>query len=123
MTQQVFEIIGYFATAFAGTFFGWLFGRRKYNEEVEGAKVQNFDAAIGAYKKMYEDMINDLKSQNEDLVAQKEDLKKEIEQLKQELSENRKQIITLTNFVLASAIQRGESTTDTSFEDLKKIIK
>lgn len=112
--QHVWEIVGYLATAFAGTFFGWLFSRRKYNEEVNGSKVQNFAAAIDAYKKMYEDMIDDLKTQNGEL-------KEEVESLKQELSENRKQIITLTNFVLASAIQRGEPTA--SFEDLKDIIK
>lgn len=111
---QVWTILGYLATAFAGSFFGWLFGRRRYNAEVEGARVQNFDAAIEAYKKMYEDMIDDLKAQNGEL-------KEEVESLKQELSENRKQIITLTNFVLASAIQKGES--PDSFNDLKEIIK
>lgn len=112
--EQLWEIIGYLATAFAGTFFGWLFGRKKYNAEVEGTRVQNFDAAIEAYKKMYEDMIDDLKVQNGEL-------KEEVESLKQELSENRKQIITLTNFVLASAIQKGGI--PNNFEDLKKIIK
>ena len=112
--EHVWEIIGYLATAFAGTFFGWLFSRKKYNEEVNGSRVQNFDAALNAYKKMYEDMIEDLKTQNGEL-------KEEVESLKQELSENRKQIITLTNFVLASAIQRGENTNN--FEDLKEIIK
>jgi peptidoglycan hydrolase CwlO-like protein len=112
--EHIWEIVGYLATAFAGTFFGWLFGRKKYNAEVEGTRVQNFDAAIEAYKKMYEDMISDLKEQNGEL-------KEEVDSLKQELSENRKQIITLTNFVLASAIQRGENTNN--FEDLKEIIK
>lgn len=112
--EHIWEIVGYLATAFAGTFFGWLFSRRKYNEEVNGSRVQNFDAALNAYKKMYEDMIEDLKTQNGEL-------KEEVESLKQELSENRKQIITLTNFVLASAIQRGESASN--FEDLKEIIK
>ena len=57
--EKIIEIVGYLVTAFAGTFFGWLFGRKKYNAEVEGTKVQNFDAAIEAYKKMYEDMIAD----------------------------------------------------------------
>ena len=112
--EHIWEIVGYLATAFAGTFFGWLFSRRKYNEEVTSSKVQNFDAALNAYKKMYEDMIEDLKAQNGEL-------KEEVESLKQELSENRKQIITLTNFVLASAIQRGENASN--FEDLKEIIK
>ena len=112
--EHLWDILGYIIPTACGGFFGWLFGRRKYNEEVEGARVQNFDAAIGAYKKMYEDMIEDLKAQNGEL-------KEEVDSLKQELSENRKQIITLTNFVLASAIQKGES--NGNFEDLKAIIK
>ena len=112
--EKIIEIVGYLVTAFAGSFCGWLFGRRKYNAEVEGTKVQNFDAAIEAYKKMYEDMISDLKEQNGEL-------KEEVESLKQELSENRKQIITLTNFVLARAIQGGNNASD--FENLKEIIK
>ena len=112
--EHIWEKVGYLATAFAGTFFGWLFGRKKYNAEVESTRVQNFDAAIEAYKKMYEDMISDLKEQNGEL-------KEEVDSLKQELSENRKQIITLTNFVLASAIQRGENTNN--YEALKEIIK
>lgn len=113
--EHIWEIVGYLGTAFAGTFFGWLFGRRRENAEIEGTKVHNFDATIEAYKKMYEDMIDDLKAQNGEL-------KEEVESLKQELSENRKQIITLTNFVLASAIQRGENSSN-NFEDLKEIIK
>jgi len=111
---NLWSILGYIATSGIGGFFGWLFTRKKYNEEVQSTRVQNFDAAIAAYKKMYEDMIEDLKAQNGEL-------KEEVESLKQELSENRKQIITLTNFVLASAIQKGES--NGNFEDLKAIIK
>lgn len=112
--EHFWEILGYIIPTACGGFFGWLFGRKKYNAEVEGTKVQNFDAALNAYKKMYEDMIDDLKAQNGEL-------KEEVESLKQELSENRKQIITLTNFVLASAIQQGQPSTN--FEDLKEIVK
>ena len=112
--EHFWEILGYLGTAFAGTFFGWLFSRKKEKVELEGSKVQNFDAAIEAYKKMYEDMIEDLKSQIGDL-------KEENVSLKEELSENRKQIITLTNFVLASAIQKGS--TPENFEELRQIIK
>ena len=104
--EHIWEILGYLATAFAGSFFGWLFGRKKYNAEVDGTKVQNFDAAIEAYKKMYEDMIGDLKEQVEEL-------KSENTALKEELSENRKQIITLTNFVLASAMQKADGAVPT----------
>lgn len=113
--EHLWEIIGYLGTAFAGTFFGWLFGRRREKLELEGTKVQNFDAALDAYKKMYEDMIEDLKSQNEDL-------KEEVSSLKQELSENRKQIITLTNFVLASALKSQKEDLG-GLDELKEIIK
>jgi len=112
--EHLWEILGFVVTAFVGTFFGWLFGRKKEKVELEGTKVQNFDAALEAYKKMYEDMITDLKTQVIEL-------KEENVSLKEELSENRKQIITLTNFVLASAIQKGS--TPENFEELRQIIK
>ena len=63
----LWSIISYALTSGIGGFFGWLFTRRKYNEEVESTRVQNFDAAIEAYKKMYEDMIDDHKTQNGEL--------------------------------------------------------
>ena len=110
----LWSIVSYIFTTGIGSFFGWLFTRKKYNAEVEGARVQNFDAAIEAYKKMYEDMIDDLKTQNGEL-------KGEVESLKQELAENRKQIITLTNFVLASAMRKADENCD--FSELKEIIK
>ena len=113
--EHLWEIIGYLGTAFAGTFFGWLFGRRREKLELEGTKVQNFDAALDAYKKMYVDMIADLKSQNIEL-------KEEVDSLKQELSENRKQIITLTNFVLASALKSQKEDLG-GLDELKEIIK
>ena len=83
-------------------FIAWFFTRRQYEEQVNSQKVQNFDAALEAYKKMYEDMIGDLKEQVEDL-------KSENSSLKDELSETRKQVITLTNFVLASAMQKADN--------------
>ena len=110
----LWSVLGYILTSGLGGFFGWLFTRKKYNEEVQSTRVQNFDAAIEAYKKMYEDMIDDLKTQNGEL-------KEEVENLKQELSENRKQIITLTNFVLASAMRKADEGSD--FTELKEIIK
>jgi len=110
----LWSAVSYVLTTGVGGFFGWLFTRKKYNEEVESVRVQNFDAAIEAYKKMYEDMIDDLKNQVNDL-------KEENASLKEELSENRKQIITLTNFVLANAIRSGESAGN--FDDLKEIVK
>lgn len=110
----LWSVLSYVFTSGLGGFFGWLFTRRKYNAEVESTRVQNFDAAIEAYKKMYEDMIDDLKTQNGEL-------KEEVENLKQELSENRKQIITLTNFVLASAMRKADDSSD--YTELKEIIK
>ena len=110
----LWSIISYVCTTGLGSFFGWLFTRRKYNEEVETTRVQNFDAAIEAYKKMYEDMIEDLKTQNGEL-------KEEVDNRKQELSENRKLIITLTNFVLASAMRKADENSDLA--ELKEIIK
>lgn len=122
--ENLWTIIGgVIATLFA-SFTSWFFTKKKYKQEVEGAKIDNFDKAIEAYKKMYEDMLTDLKDQNTDLREQKEDLKKEIEQLKAELSENRKQILTLTNFVLASALKRADGQfPDSALEGLKDIIK
>ena len=117
MEGEIFSIgsiIGYIITTVCGPLLGWLLGKKKYDAEVEGSRVQNFDAAIEAYKKMYEDMIDDLKAQNGEL-------KEEVESLKQELAENRKQIITLTNFVLASAMRKADDVTD--FSELKEIIK
>lgn len=116
-------LLGLGGTLVSG-FTSWFFTRKSYEAEVKNKEVNNFDAALDAYKKMYEDMINDLKDQNADLRGQKEDLKKEIETLKSELSENRKQIITLTNFVLASALQRADGNIPSeTVETLKDIIK
>lgn len=113
MDEFVVGIIGAITTFISG-FSSWFFTRRAYKAEVSNKEINNFDAAIGAYKKMYEDMIEDLKAQNSDL-------KEEVESLKKELSENRKQIITLTNFVLANALQKGDDIT--KYEDLRNIIK
>lgn len=112
--NTLWSIVSYAATSIITAFCTWFFTRKKYNEEVQSSRVQNFDATIEAYKKMYEDMIEDLKTQNGEL-------KEEVESLKQELSENRKQIITLTNFVLASAMRKADEGTD--FTELKEIIK
>lgn len=114
--EQIWSIIVYVCTTAAGGFFGWLFARKKYNAEVDATKIQNFDSSINAYKKMYEDMIDDLKTQNNEL-------REEVNSLKNELSENRKQIITLTNFVLASAIKRADGEEVANLSNLKNIIE
>lgn len=109
----------------------WFLSRSKYKAEVETTKISNFDASIDAYKKMYEDMLGDLRTEksdlqaeNQKLQAEKEDLKKEIAELKAELVEQRGQIMTLTNFVLASTLQKsGVAVPDAAVESLKNIIK
>lgn len=93
------------ATTGVGGFFGWLFGKKEADVRIKGEEVSNFDKSLDAYKKMYEDMIGDLKDQNADL-------KQEVNELKQELAENRKQVMTLTNFVLASAVRRADASLD-----------
>lgn len=124
MNEQIWTIIGYFASALAGTGGGWFFTRNKYKQEVEGAKIDNFDKALDAYKKMYDEMIADMKiqndtlrGQNQELTEQNNELKEQISSLKLEVAESRKQIMTLTNFVLASAIQRADGNPDTILSD------
>lgn len=116
MIDQIWIYLGGIFTTIVSSFVTWFFAKSKYKAEVEGAKIDNFDRAIDAYKKMYEDMIADLKGQNAEL-------KEEVESLKNELNQNRQQIMTLTNFVLASAIQRADGNLSTeSIEHLKNII-
>ena len=114
------EIAVIVATALSGSglggFFGWLFGRRQQKANANSTEIGNFNAAIEAYKHMYEDMISDLK-------VNQAELKKENQDLKEELSENRKQIMTLTNFVLASAIKRADGTlVQEDIENLRKML-
>jgi len=142
MSAEIWNIIGYFASATAGSFASYIFARNKYKAEVEGAKIDNFDKSLDSYKKMYEDMIANMKEQNDlvitqnrelsneklQLIDEKKELKKEIVELKNEIAESRKQIMTLTNFVLASAIKRADGgeeniLTPESLESLKKIMK
>lgn len=105
------------ATTGVGGFFGWLFGRKETAVRIKGQEVDNFDKSIEAYKKMYEDIVEDLKTQVGDLKA-------ENEELKNELTETRKQIMTLTNFVLASALQRADGNfPPEAVENLKKILQ
>ena len=117
MTEVLSTVLISIATSGVGGFFGWLFGRREANVKIKGEEINNFDRALDAYKKMYEDIIDDLKTQVGDL-------KQENTALKEEISENRKQVMTLTNFVLASAIKRADSTLDeAAFSSLKEIVK
>lgn len=110
---NLWSVLGYLGTTLGGAFGGWLFGRRKYNEEVNGAKVQNFDAALDAYKKMYDSMLEDYKRENGEL-------KEEVASLKQELAENRKQLFTLTKFVLDNI--NKPSNDDRDYSELEEII-
>lgn len=122
--ENIWQLVSTVVTSIVTGACGWFFARSKYKQEVESVKISNFDSSINAYKKMYEDMINDLKDQNGELREQKEELKKEITGLKDELSETRKQVITLTNFVLASALKRADENLDEpTLTALKDIIK
>jgi len=117
MSEILSTVLISIATTGVGGFFGWLFGRKEANVRIKGEEINNFDRALDAYKKMYEDIIEDLKTQVNEL-------KDENTSLKEEVSENRKQLMTLTNFVLASAIKRADSTLDeAAFSNLKEIIK
>lgn len=116
MIQTWIALVSTSIGSFISALISWIFARKKNAEEVNAQKVQNFDAAIAAYKKMYEDMIDDLKTQVVDV-------KNENTSLKNELSEARKQIITLTNFVLASALQKDNiDLNQESVNNLKKIL-
>ena len=149
MSTELWNIIGYFASAIAGSGGAYLFARNKYKAEVQGAKIDNFDKSLDSYKKMYEDMIANMKEQNDlvieqnrqladqnreladektNLIQEKKELKKEIVELKTELAETRQQVMTLTNFVLASAIKRADGgeeniLTPESIKVLKGIMK
>lgn len=114
-------ILGALGTFLSG-FFSWFFTRRSYQADVKGKEVANFDSSIDAYRKMYEDMLDDLRNQNSELKEQNAELKREIDQLKKEQNESRNQIITLTNFVLATALKRSEEIKPATVDTLKKIL-
>ena len=112
MSQGVLEIISWVASSgILGGAAGWFFSRRKYNAEVKNAEVNNFDAAIDAYKKMYDNMIFEYKQKNEEL-------SEEVNSLKRKLEATERQVLTLTNYILGQALG-GQSNID----NLKDIIK
>ena len=99
MGNSIIEILGYvFSSGALGGVLGWIFSKRKYNAEVKTVEVNNFDAALSAYKKMYDDLIDEYKNKNNDL-------QKEVESLKTKLAATEKQVITLTNYILAQAMK------------------
>ncbi len=107
--------VGILATglgAFISALVTRIFTKKQYDESVEAQRVQNFDAALEAYKKMYEDMIDDLKQQVVDL-------KEENKELNKRLGDTTQQVITLTNFVLANALRRADG--DLNMEDINKL--
>ena len=112
MSQGVLEVISWVASSgILGGAAGWFFSRRKYNAEVKNAEVNNFDAAIDAYKKMYDNMIFEYKQKNEEL-------SEEVNSLKRKLEATERQVLTLTNYILGQALG-GQSNID----NLKDIIK
>lgn len=105
MSGTLLEILTYLCTTGLGGFFGWLFSRRRYNAEVKNAEVNNFDAALDAYKKMYDNMISEYKQKNEDLYE-------EVASLKRKLAATEKQVLTLTNYILAQAVNGHNNVND-----------
>lgn len=117
MSEIVTIVISSLSTCGIGGFFGWLFGRRQNKANANSTEITNFSEAIDAYKKMYEDMEA---ARNKQI----EELKQENKDLKDELSETRKQVMTLTNFVLASAIKRADGNLEINdINNLREIIK
>lgn len=112
-------------------FASWFFTRRSYNQDVKNKEINNFDASLNAYKEMYDEMIQDLKDnlsevkeENKALKAQRETLNQEIERLKAELDETRKQVMTLTNFVLGNALKTSKGVIPAEVvSDLKQIME
>lgn len=98
MIDSIWLIVSNTISVLVSGFSSYIFARSKYKTEVDANKIQNFDSSIAAYKKMYEDMIGDLKGQNQDL-------KEEVNSLKKELYQNREQLLTLTNLFLVSAMK------------------
>ena len=124
-------IISLAATNMVTGFASWFFTRRSYNQDVKNKEINNFDASLSAYKDMYDEMIQDLKEslsevkeENKALKAQRETLNQEIERLKAELDETRKQVMTLTNFVLGNALKNSDGAIPVkAVNDLKEILE
>lgn len=86
--------------AVAGSSF--FFTKKKYQAEVKGSDIQNFDASIEAFKKLYEEREQIYK----DTIAE---LNKQISEVKSENVELRKQVMTISNFITAYMIQQGKT--------------
>ena len=95
------EIAVIVATALSGSglggFFGWLFGRRQQKANANSTEIGNFNAAIEAYKHMYEDMINDLKVSQAELKKENQELVKHSYEFEKELSWCQRDLIMKQN--------------------------
>ena len=81
-------------------FLGWLFGRRQSNANAASTEIANFNAAIEAYRKLYEER----EKIYEDTI---DSLKKQVNDVTEENKELRKQIMTVSNFVTAYMIKNA----------------
>ena len=119
MVEWITDAVKCAAALGGGGFFGWLFTRSKYKAEVDGAKIDNFNKSIEAYKNMYDNMVDELEEKNASLREENASLRKEIEDLRKEIEQTRQQLITVTSYILS--IKAGANNTDVShLEDIVK---
>lgn len=79
---------------------GWVFGRRQSNADASATEVKTFDAALDAYRKLYEERERIY----ENTIDQ---LRKQIDSVTEENKELRKQIMTVSNFVTQYMVKRA----------------
>lgn len=100
MSETWMSVVSLIITTLTGGFGGWFFGRRKYNAEVKGSEINNFNSTIDAYKKLYDDREKVYQSTIDSL-------NKRVDELTEENKELRKQIMTVSNIVTAYILKEG----------------
>lgn len=83
-------------------FVTWIFSRRKYNEEVDGSKIENLQNSLDFYIKLSDDTNNrlaEILERNQNLDNQVIELKKENSELKTLVKQQSEHITTLTTQV------------------------
>lgn len=94
---------------------GWLFGKRQSDANAASTEISNFNAAIDAYRKLYEER----EKIYEDTIGS---LKKQVYDVTEENKELRKQIMTVSNFVTAYFIKSGTNN-EVNLDSILGIIK
>ena len=74
------EIIILFATAVAGSFGGWLFGRRQQKAQAHSAEIGNLDHIV----KMWQETANSFKESYDEMRKKYTVIMTELEQMRQE---------------------------------------